>query len=332
MDKLIAPQRSALYVLDTTTRRPTHVAARDVSDYFLAVYEEVGRDRDPVLHHVLRHRTAIDSDSLMSRRAWLDAAYYREVLRLHRVNVALQAPLLSGADLLGTLNVGDVRRFDAGDIALIGALGRLAGSMLQAIIGQNTALRERDQLRTALELSDQAIIVTDHHHARRRTNAAARAVLDAIDGADEPAFLEDLLSGTAPRDGSVMRVPVALVSGDPSELHVRSVRCDDRSVVLTYLRLEAPAKLALPAHLASALSPRERQVTDLAIRGFHDAEIADQLYLSKHTVKEYLRNAYQKLSISSRLELLSLVASRPTDAATSDVAHMTCLRYASPVD
>ena len=59
-------------------------------------------------------------------------------------------------------------------------------------------------------------------------------------------------------------------------------------------------------------------MTDLAIRGFHDAEIADQLYLSKHTVKEYLRNAYQKLSISSRLELLSLVASRPTDAATSD--------------
>ena len=40
----------------------------------------------------------------------------------------------------------------------------------------------------------------------------------------------------------------------------------------------------------------------LAARGFTNREIGTRLYLSRHTVKEYLSNAMRKLEVDSRVE------------------------------
>jgi DNA-binding NarL/FixJ family response regulator len=51
-----------------------------------------------------------------------------------------------------------------------------------------------------------------------------------------------------------------------------------------------------------ALSPQEIRILRLAAEGFSNREIGDRLYLSRHTVKEYLGNAMRKLKVASRVE------------------------------
>jgi DNA-binding CsgD family transcriptional regulator len=53
------------------------------------------------------------------------------------------------------------------------------------------------------------------------------------------------------------------------------------------------------------LTDRERQVTRLIARGAGTAEIADQLYLSAHTVRDHVKAIFAKVGVSSRGELVA---------------------------
>jgi len=52
------------------------------------------------------------------------------------------------------------------------------------------------------------------------------------------------------------------------------------------------------------LSPREEQVAALVAEGLSNREIAQELNLSEHTVKKYLFRIFDKLGISTRVELV----------------------------
>jgi DNA-binding NarL/FixJ family response regulator len=54
--------------------------------------------------------------------------------------------------------------------------------------------------------------------------------------------------------------------------------------------------------LPAGLSPREREVLELIATGATNAEIAAQLYLSPHTVKEHTSALYRKLGVRNRAE------------------------------
>jgi DNA-binding CsgD family transcriptional regulator len=51
------------------------------------------------------------------------------------------------------------------------------------------------------------------------------------------------------------------------------------------------------------LSPRERQVTELLLRGLPIEEIAASLWISRHTVRDYTKAIFAKLGVGSRPEL-----------------------------
>jgi len=57
------------------------------------------------------------------------------------------------------------------------------------------------------------------------------------------------------------------------------------------------------------LTPRERDVVRLVVDGFGNREVAQQLGLSSHTVRNYLFNIFDKLGVSSRAELMLYVLS-----------------------
>jgi two-component system, NarL family, response regulator DegU len=52
------------------------------------------------------------------------------------------------------------------------------------------------------------------------------------------------------------------------------------------------------------LTPREEQVVALVAEGLANKEIAQELALSEHTVKKYLFRIFDKLGISTRVELV----------------------------
>jgi DNA-binding CsgD family transcriptional regulator len=77
--------------------------------------------------------------------------------------------------------------------------------------------------------------------------------------------------------------------------------------------LEASGGLAdLPSDLGvlGQLSPQQRTIVELAVRGLRDTEIAAQLQISPRTVGTHLSSAYQKLGVRSRRELSKLPDSR----------------------
>jgi len=59
-----------------------------------------------------------------------------------------------------------------------------------------------------------------------------------------------------------------------------------------------------------ALSPREREVSELLAQGRTNAEIARVLYISEVTVKVHVRHILQKLGVRNRAEAAVIVATQ----------------------
>jgi DNA-binding NarL/FixJ family response regulator len=61
-----------------------------------------------------------------------------------------------------------------------------------------------------------------------------------------------------------------------------------------------------PADL-DALTARQREILELVARGYSNARIANDLFLSESTVKQHLRATYKVLGVSDRKEAARLV-------------------------
>jgi len=67
---------------------------------------------------------------------------------------------------------------------------------------------------------------------------------------------------------------------------------------------EVPALRVVNANGRSILTPREEQVVALVADGLSNREVAAELGLSEHTIKKYLLRIFDKVGISSRVELV----------------------------
>ncbi len=72
----------------------------------------------------------------------------------------------------------------------------------------------------------------------------------------------------------------------------------------------SPTFRAVNAEGMNLLSERELQVVHGLAEGLSNREIADRLRLSQHTVKNYLFRVFDKLGVSSRVELLFMTLSQ----------------------
>ncbi|NLY10203.1 MAG: response regulator transcription factor [Firmicutes bacterium] len=57
---------------------------------------------------------------------------------------------------------------------------------------------------------------------------------------------------------------------------------------------------------AQNLTPREREVLKLIAKGMTNSEIAETLFISKHTVKNHVSNIYRKLGADDRTQIALL--------------------------
>jgi DNA-binding NarL/FixJ family response regulator len=72
------------------------------------------------------------------------------------------------------------------------------------------------------------------------------------------------------------------------------------------------------AHENNILSDREKQVVELICKGMKNKGIADALFITETTVRHHLTSVFNKLEISSRLELViyafkNKIVKLPTD-------------------
>jgi DNA-binding NarL/FixJ family response regulator len=73
---------------------------------------------------------------------------------------------------------------------------------------------------------------------------------------------------------------------------------------LIELVAQVPSLRVVNSNGNSLLTPREEQVVALVAEGLSNREIAQELALSEHTVKKYLFRIFDKLGISTRVELV----------------------------
>ena len=62
-----------------------------------------------------------------------------------------------------------------------------------------------------------------------------------------------------------------------------------------------------PAHEAAVLSPREKEVLNLIARGLLYKEIAEELGISFHTVRQHIGKIYEKLHVQNKTEAINKV-------------------------
>lgn len=54
----------------------------------------------------------------------------------------------------------------------------------------------------------------------------------------------------------------------------------------------------------SILTPRELEVMNLVIKGYHNPKISEILCISEHTTKAHLSSIYEKLNVTNRIQAI----------------------------
>ncbi|MEX2303618.1 MAG: response regulator transcription factor [Bryobacterales bacterium] len=142
----------------------------------------------------------------------------------------------------------------------------------------------------------------------RGTGAAARAIV--LTGIRDPAQLSRSIElgarGVVAKKGSTRNMVEAIRA-----VHT-GMRWLDPTLKFQPSREHQPQKAAShrqnkllgnrPSHW-ERLTPREYEVAELVAKGCRYKEVAEQLTISKHTLKNHVRHIFEKLEIRSRVEL-----------------------------
>jgi two-component system nitrate/nitrite response regulator NarL len=88
-------------------------------------------------------------------------------------------------------------------------------------------------------------------------------------------------------------------------VHEGQIWADTKNLayLLDFLTQLKPLRLIKPGGGMSRLTPREAEVVHLLADGLSTREISQKLALSEHTIRNYLSSIYDKLGVSSRVEL-----------------------------
>jgi DNA-binding NarL/FixJ family response regulator len=299
----------ALYIVDPWTGGHRCLAPMGVSDSFLARYERGGRELNWLQAHLdATARAAYNMALMASMDEWLENPLYTKLKYLHDIRHEVQAPIVNHDGVIGTLHCGTdnpSRAFTPYEVRLTEAVGRVVGTVIEGIDSRANLERQRDQAVAALDRAGTAVVITDPAAPEPRLNAAARFLLAEVVDAEHGLHRVIARPGT---DGDFARhLDVELTDGSTGLLHGQSTYVHAKgSALITVLELQRD-RSEISAETLMALTPREREVAQLVVDGFSDRQIAERLWLSRHTVSQYVKRIYRKLDVSSRVALTRLL-------------------------
>ncbi len=125
------------------------------------------------------------------------------------------------------------------------------------------------------------------------------AVVLLLESLEEPAVLDAFRSGA--RGVFCRTEPPALLSKCIQCVHSGQIWANSRQLQMV---VEAFAKASPFRSQELPFTRREQEVVQALCQGLSNRRIAERLYLSEHTVKNYLLRIFEKFGVSSRGELM----------------------------
>jgi two-component system nitrate/nitrite response regulator NarL len=155
----------------------------------------------------------------------------------------------------------------------------------------------------------------------RAANPTTKAVV-LLDSQQKEAIIEAFRAGARgilSRESSVETFCKCVYT-----VHRGEIWADNREIALAIdVLASAPEVRPVDAGNLKLLSKRELEVVQYLAQGLTNREIADRLGLSQHTIKNYLFRVFDKLGVSSRVELLFMTLSQNSNAddATPEISN-----------
>lgn len=256
---------------------------------------------------------------------------WRNLLEPNGFDDSLDAVLRRGDTVWGAVSLlhsSDTRPFAAQDVRFV---ARLSGTLATGT--QLGLLRSEEHPEPGGDAPAVLVIDTELVATSATTNAD-EWLADLPDiGAYRPDRLPMPVQVTAIRaartpDGHASAV-VRAASGRWVRIQATRLAGADEPQVAVVVQTATPQELA-PLRLAAfGLTPREREVVDLVLRGRSTREIADALFISEYTVQDRLKAVFEKMGIRSRRELVAVV--HRTTHEPSITANDARVRHGRPI-
>jgi DNA-binding CsgD family transcriptional regulator len=322
---------------------PARIEAMD-SGYCSTFWHGEFHDQDAALFSDLaRQRVPAASLRAVTADRPLRSARYRAFMQPQGYDDELRAVFRTGESswaVAGLYREKGRAPFSAEEVTLMGGISAVVGAAVRARAATGSA--------DAVLATAPGLMLFDADGVLTLANAEATRWLNEIYGPerDENATWVDFLGNPGADDlrASVPIIPLiararAVAAGHEdgqARLRLRDragrwlvlhASClDGQAAAGTVAVVVEPAKSAEIAPIvieAYGLSPRERDVVRAIARGLSTPEMAAGLFLSAHTVRDYIKSVFEKVGVSSRGELVAkLFAEHYSDPMHAAMVHV----------
>lgn len=189
------------------------------------------------------------------------------------------------------------------------------------VVAQSTGSRQLRQRLEALQLTDGFVWSEDAVGTNGIGTALRERTPSLVRGADHYAdVLTDMACAGAPVTGPGGREVLGVVNltcatDDAGVLLLAMARRaarDMRELLVAQGHGNPDAGAHDQGQRWQRLTAAEGRIAELVADGLTNRDVADRLHVSRHTVDFHLRHVFQKLHISSRVELARIVGARET--------------------
>jgi DNA-binding CsgD family transcriptional regulator len=256
-------------------------------------------------------RSPVSAISTETRGELRESARYREMIEPAGAADELRVAFVDPFGLWAAMVMFTDRRMNPDDLEFVSGL--LPG--VTAALRRDAAARALDDRRSAVAGGEAergpSVLILDRDDRILAADAVARRRLTSVPD-PRPVEVPGLISFVAAqaRWGAEGRSQTARMLADDGGWYlVNASLLDDRDAGNVAVIVQpAPAASVVDGALrALGLSAREREVAALALQGHSTKAIASALVISPWTAQDHLKAIYEKVGVSSRSELVSLV-------------------------
>lgn len=254
-------------------------------------YSELVRRHDPVATLV----EATDGDLSRSPR-------YRRIYEAAGAADELRTVFVAGHSCLAIgefVRPVDAGPFTASELASVRQLVPVATTVLRRALGR---------VNEAVDREPPVMIILDANNQITATTLGAARVLDAlrsdVDTAVPTVVRTAATKARWGRTAASVSTRVQDANGNWLRLHVTPIEGEAGSVALVVERAR-PNDLARLLLESYGLTHRETEIVVLLARGLSAKEIAAEMALSPHTVRDHVKAIYDKAGVNSRGELVA---------------------------